>query len=197
MSTTLNWSSFEPLFGSWADKFKPFFLSGGFDNTYERLKFDSARGKNIAPLPSNVFRCFKETPIDNVRAVLLGYCPYHTFTGWTNRFLPGNNVEKESRIVPVADGLCLSCGITKRLQPSLIKWYDEIDRIYETTCYREPDLSFLAKQGLLMLNASLSVEEGKPGSHATLWEPFMKFLFEDVLITNGIPVVFLGKICPV
>jgi uracil DNA glycosylase len=44
-----------------------------------------------------------------------------------------------------------------------------------------------------MLNASLSTEKGKPGNHAELWEPFMKFLFEEVLMTNGSPVVFLGR----
>ena len=179
--TKLSEELFSPLFGTWWSRVRPFFLSGGFDDIYKRLKSDSARGKQIAPLSSHVFRCFQETPLDEVRAVLCGMAPYHTFY---------NNV-------PIADGLLMSCSITGRLQPSLIKFYDSMDRSVNgglnLQMVRDPDLSYLSRQGILMLNSSLSTEKGKPGNHAEIWEPFMKFLFEEVLITNGIPVVFLGR----
>ena len=193
ISSKLNWSSFEPLFGSWANKIKPFFDNSGFDPIYERLKSDSARGKCIAPLSNNVFRCFQETPFEELRVIICGLCPYHTFTGWGSKLDPNNS--KESKIVPVADGLALSCSVTKRLQPSLLQWYmaaeKELNNGEESK--RDPDLLFLAKQGVLLLNTALTVEEGKPLSHNSLWEPFMKYLFEEVLITNGIPIILLGK----
>jgi len=195
MTTKLNWVLFSPLMGSWADRIQPFFLSGGFDEIYERLKKDSARGKWIAPLSSNVFRCFKETSINDVKCIVVGISPYHTFTGWTNRFLPNADVTKESKIIPVADGLCLSCSVTGRLQPSLLQWYSACEKElnYEEESVRNPDLLFLAKQGILLLNAGLTCEEGKPCSHNIMWEGFMKYLFEEVLVTNGIPVILLGK----
>ena len=196
MSTKLSWESFSPLFGeSWAEKFKPFFDNSGFDKIYERLKIDGARGKRIAPLPSNVFRCFKETPFDELRAIIVGLCPYHTFTGWSKRFESNSDVSRESKIVPVADGLALSCSVTKKLQPSLLQWYaaleNELNHGEESK--RDPDLLFLARQGVLLLNIALTTEEGKPGNHVDLWNPFMKYLFEEVLITNGIPIILLGK----
>lgn len=191
MQTKLDWNSFSPLFGTWSERFKPFFMGGGFDNIYKKLKSDSLRGRRVAPLSSNVFRCFKETPIDEVKVILCGFCPYHTFTGW------GANLysEKKVPLQPVADGLALSCSITGRLQPSLLHWYMACERELNNgeESVRDPSLLFLAKQGVLLLNAGLTVEEGKPGSHNSEWNPFMKYLFEEVLITNGIPVILLGK----
>jgi uracil-DNA glycosylase len=195
MATKLNWELFSPLFGDWSSRFKPFFDEGNFDSIYDRLKKDSLRGKRVAPLSTNVFRCFKETSINDVKVIVVGISPYHTFTGWTNRFLPGADVTKESKIIPVADGLCLSCSVTGRLQPSLIQWYSacEGELNYGEESVRNPDLLYLAKQGVLLLNAGLTVEEGKPCGHNALWEPFMKYLFEEVLVTNGVPVILLGK----
>lgn len=195
--TKLNWDLFYPLFGTWADKFKLFFNEGGFDPIYAKLKSDSLRGKRVAPLSSNVFRCFVETPIDNVKVILLGFCPYHTFTGWGKKFLPGVDSTKEPKIVPVADGLLMSCSVTGKLQPSLEQFYNaleqDVGKGLALGMIKNPDLSYLAKQGVLLLNSALTVEEGKPGSHNSIWEPFMKYLFEEVLITNAAPVVLLGR----
>lgn len=181
MSTKLDWTAFSPLFGSYSEKFKKFFDDGGFDPIYEKLKSDTARGKRIAPLSSNVFRCFQETPLDDLKVIIVGMAPYHTFY---------NNI-------PIADGLALSCGITKRLQPSLDQWYNacekDIGRGLELNMIKDPDLTFLARQGCLLINAGLTVSKGKPGNMNDLWEPFMKFLFEEVFTTNGIPVVLLGR----
>jgi uracil-DNA glycosylase len=175
--TKLDWELFSPLFGSWANRIKPFFIKSGFDPIYAQLKSDRLRGKTICPLSENVFKAFKETPFEEVRAILCGFSPYHSLY---NR-------------KPIASGLLMDCSITGKLQPSLIKWYEELSRIYSTEVKQEPDLSYLARQGVLMLNAGLTTEALKPGSHNTLWEPFMKFLFEEVIVTTGIPVVFLGK----
>ncbi len=180
-STKLRWENFEPKFGTWANKFKPFFDSGGFDPIYDFLKSESLRGKRISPLSPNTFRCFLETPYDDLKAIMVGMCPYHTF----------RNDQ------PVADGLLLGCSVTNILQPSLEKFYKAIEtELYDgmnLNYEKNPDVSYLAQQGVLMLNAGLTVEMGKAGSHNDLWEPFMKYLFQEVLDVVRVPIIFLGK----
>lgn len=181
--TKLNWDKFKDKFGSWAGKFQPFFDSGGFDPIYDYLKVRSAAGHKIAPLSENTYRCFKETDLNNLKVVLLGYCPYHTFT-------------KEG--VAVADGLMFSCSITNKQQPSLELFlkgvendvYNGLNLEYDQNMI---DLSYLAKQGVLLWNSALTVESQKPGSHQQIWEPFTKYVLENVLAYTGIPIVMIGK----
>ena len=165
---------------SWWGKLKPFIESESCDKIYAYLKKESKRGKINCPLASNVWKAFLLTPYDDVKCILIGMSPYHTLY----------------KGAPIADGILMSCSITGRLQPSLDKFYqgmfDELGLDAKTTP-REPDLSFLASQGVLMLNTSLTCEAMKPGSHNIIWTDFMKYLFEEVLLTTGIPVVFLGK----
>lgn len=179
--TTLDWETFAPLFGTWANRFKPFFDQGGFDPIYKKLKEESKRGKRIAPLSSEVFNCFAKTPYDSLKVIMIGMCPYHSFVG----------------SMSVADGLLMSCSKTGKLQPSLYKFYNALkEDVYNGDALEGvfiPDLSYLAEQGVLLLNAGLTVEANKPGSHNEMWEPFMKFLFQEVIVTSGMPVVFLGK----
>ena len=177
--TNLSWENFEPLFGTWAGKIKPFFDKGGFDNIYKFLKHESKRGKLIAPLSENVFKCFTATPLDEMCCVLCGFSPYHSLYGKTI----------------VADGLLMGCSITKKLQPSLEIFYDTIhNEMYPTENFiKTPDVSYLAEQGVLMLNLALSTEIRKAGNHVQLWEPFIKFLFEEVINITGAPIILLGK----
>lgn len=178
----MNWDKFKENFHeSWHAKMKPFVESEECDKLYAYLKKESKRGKQVAPLSSNVWKAFMLTPMDELKFVLMGMCPYHTFKNG----------------LPVADGLMMSCSITEYLQPSLKQLY----KAFETEFHRglnlsyddTPDLSYLAKQGVLLLNASLTVEKNKAGSHIEIWEPFIKYLFENVIVPLGIPVVFLGK----
>lgn len=178
----MNWEKFEDKFHeSWHAKMKPFIESDECDAIYEFLKKESKRGKNIAPLSSNVFRAFKETPLDNLKVVMLGMCPYHTIKNGTC----------------VADGLLMGCSITETLQPSLDQFYGGIERELHNGLnlkyIKTPDVSYLASQGVLMLNAALTTEINKAGSHISIWEPFTRYLFEHVLDTTGAPVIFLGK----
>jgi uracil DNA glycosylase len=48
-------------------------------------------------------------------------------------------------------------------------------------------------QGVLMYNAALTTEANKAGSHIDIWEPFTKYVFEEVVSSSGVPVIFLGK----
>ena len=178
----MNWEKFKDLFDeSWHPKMKPFIESEDCDKIYEQLKADSKRGKTIAPLSQNVWRCFKETRFQDVKVILIGLCPYHTMADYQ----------------PVADGLMMSCSVTKSLQPSLFQLYQGMEReVYGGFCMdrnRNPDLTFLAKQGVLLCNAALTTEIHKAGSHLKIWEPFMKYLLEEVFSFTGIPIVFFGK----
>lgn len=179
--TKLNEGSFKPLFGTWWSKIKPFFDRGGFDPIYEFLKKETKRGKKIAPNSNLVFKCFQETDIDNTHAVLLSMCPYHSYYNGS----------------PTSDGLAFSCGITNKLQPSLEKVYEGLENeLYEgmnLNYYKSPDLTYLAKSGVLLWNCSLTVEKEKPGSHIEIWSDFTKFILEEVLAYTGIPIVFIGK----
>ena len=178
----MKWDLFRDQFHeSWHSKMQPFIESEECDKIYEYLKSEAKRGKKIAPSSSVTYRCFKETSLDNLKVVMIGMCPYHTFKD-------GN---------PVADGLLMGCSNTGKLQPSLEKFYEGVEKElfdglnlkYEKLA----DVSYLAHQGVLMFNAALTTEINKAGSHIDLWEPFTKYLFEDVLATTMAPVLFLGK----
>jgi len=166
---------------SWHDKMRPFIESEECDKIYEFLKKESKRGKKIAPLSPNVFRAFKETSLDDLKVVIIGMCPYHTFKNGS----------------PVADGLLMGCSTTDIRQPSLQQFYDALEvELYEGLNVRapkSPDVSYLARQGVLMYNAALTTEMNKAGSHIGNWEPFTKYLLEKVLDTSGAIYVFLGK----
>jgi len=178
----MKWELFKDKFHeSWHAKMRPFIESDECDAIYEFLKKESKRGKNIAPLSSVTYRCFQETPLDELKVVMVGMCPYHTFY----------NGE------PVADGLLMGCSVTGRLQPSLEKFYDGVEKeLYDGLSLnhvKNPDVSYLAKQGVLMYNAALTTEMNKAGSHIELWEPFTKYVLEEIVTPTGVPVIFLGK----
>jgi uracil-DNA glycosylase len=160
---------------------RPFIESKECDDIYKFLKKESGRGKKIAPLSPNVYRCFSETSLDDVKVVVMGMCPYHTFANG----------------MPVADGLLMGCSVTGKLQPSLEKFYQGVERdVYDGLNLhytKNPDVSYLAHQGVLMVNAALTTEMNKAGSHIKLWEPFTKYLLEEILAPLGVPYVFLGK----
>ena len=178
----MQFEKFKNLFHeSWHDKMRPFIESEECDNIYKFLKTESQRGKKIAPLSVNVYRCFLETPLDELKVVILGMCPYHTL----------------KNDMPVADGLAMSCSVTGYLQPSLDQFYNAIEKeVYGGLCLnseKNPDLTYLARQGVLLWNAALTTEINKAGSHLELWEPFTKYVFENIISTTGVPTIFLGK----
>ncbi len=177
----MNWDNFKDFFHpSYWKKMQPFIESEECNKIYRYLK-ETGKRRKIAPLSSQVFRCFKETPLDEVKVVMMGLCPYHT--------------TRDNKIV--ADGLLMGCSSTGHIQPSLDKFFDGVaEELYKgknVKWNKNSDVSYLARQGVLMCNASLTVEVGKPGSHLPLWESFMKYLFEEVINTSGMPVIFLGK----
>jgi len=179
----MNWERFkDKIHESWHEKLRPFIESEECDKIYTFLKSETKRGKVIVPQSDDVWRCFKETPLTGVKVVIVGMCPYHTIT-------------RKGDIV--ADGLLMGCSNTKYLQPTLDQFYGGIEReLYKGLALdrnKNPDVTYLARQGVLMFNAALTTELSKAGAHQELWEPFVKYLIENVFQFSGIPFVFLGK----
>ena len=114
---------------------------------------EKAQGKTVFPPGSLWFEAFNRTPFDKVRVVILGQDPYHG---------PGQ-----------AHGLCFSVLPGTKLPPSLINIYTEIQSDLGAQMSGAGDLSPWADQGVLLLNATLTVEAHRAGSHQNMgWEQF-------------------------
>jgi len=123
-----------------------------FSELSTRVRGEYLKGP-VFPHPSRVFRAFELVMPSEVRVVILGQDPYHT---------PG-----------VADGLAFSTTPGNRVPPSLQNIFKEIESEFGTTCDKNTDLERWAKQGVLLLNASLSVRSGEANSHAEYgWHAF-------------------------
>jgi len=117
------------------------------------VKDERAKGKIIYPPAADVFNAFKFTPFEQVKVVIIGQDPYH-----------GPHQ---------AHGLSFSVlpGIPK--PPSLQNIFKELNGDLAIPIPNHGCLEKWAKQGVLLLNASLTVEAGKPQSHANIgWEKF-------------------------
>lgn len=110
------------------------------------LRAEEDAGKTIYPPRGSRLRAFELTPLDAVKAVILGQDPYHG---------PGQ-----------AMGLAFSVPPGERIPPSLRNIYKELESDLGLPPPRHGDLRHWAEQGVLLLNASLTVEAGSAGSHA-------------------------------
>ncbi|GAC1308817.1 MAG: uracil-DNA glycosylase [Mucilaginibacter sp.] len=142
-------------------------LNDEFDKDYmvqlrAFLKEEKQAGNKIYPKGSDIFNAFQKTPFTNVKAVILGQDPYH-----------GENQ---------AHGLSFSVqkGIT--IPPSLRNIYKELTT--DMPGFITPnhgDLTEWAEQGVLLLNASLTVRAGIPGSHQKKgWETFTDMVIKTL-----------------
>ena len=119
------------------------------------LKQEKAAGKTIYPPSPLIFNAFNHTPFDKVRVVIIGQDPYH---GQDNG-------------QPQAHGLSFSVPAGVGLPPSLQNIFKEISSDLGIRMSGKGDLTPWADQGVLLLNATLTVEQAKAGSHQTRgWE---------------------------
>lgn len=117
------------------------------------LKQEKAAGKTIYPPGSLIFNAFNHTPFDKVKVVIIGQDPYH-----------GPNQ---------AHGLSFSVPKGVDLPPSLQNIFKEISADLNIPMSRNGDLTTWADQGVLLLNATLTVEQAKAGAHQNKgWEQF-------------------------
>jgi len=117
------------------------------------LRSEKAKGRIIFPPGELMFNAFQQTPFEAVRVVILGQDPYHG---------PGQ-----------AHGLSFSVPEGVPSPPSLQNIFKELERDLGLARPASGTLLPWAKQGVLLLNAVLSVEQAKPGSHQNKgWEAF-------------------------
>jgi uracil-DNA glycosylase len=110
------------------------------------LRAEEQRGRTIYPPRGMRLRALELTPLDEVKVVILGQDPYHG---------PGQ-----------AHGLCFSVPDGVQVPPSLLNIYKELESDLGIARRPSGNLERWARQGVLLLNNSLTVEAGKAGSHA-------------------------------
>ncbi len=172
--------------GDWYKYFEPILSSSEMYDIYQFLQKESKDGKIIYPFSSNTFKAFKKCKTSNLKLVIIGSDPY-----------PGN-YKYENTNLPHATGLSFDCSNSslKKIQPSLEYFWEGVAADFDDSHkeYLTHDLNFLADQGVLLLNKSLTVQKDKIGSHGKLWIPFIKYFLETVMpLFNGVPILLLGK----
>lgn len=109
--------------------------------------------QHIYPAPQNIFRAFNECPFESVKVVILGQDPYHG--------------------AGQANGLCFAVGTEVSTPPSLQNIFKELESDLGHPISHNTDLVRWARQGVLLLNATLTVQAGNAGSHQGRgWEQF-------------------------
>ena len=135
------------------------------------LQREKQAGKMIYPEGSLIFNALNTTALEQVKVVILGQDPYH-----------GPNQ---------AHGLSFSVKPGVKIPPSLLNIYKEIQQAFDAPIPTHGCLQYWAEQGVLLLNATLTVEHGKAGSHQNKgWELFTDQVIE-VINTDCSSVVFL------
>jgi uracil-DNA glycosylase len=157
---------------SWKPVLAQEFNQPYFNQLIEFIKHEQAAGKTIYPLGSQIFNAFEFTPFNEVKVVILGQDPYHG--------------------AGQAHGLCFSVNKNVAVPPSLKNIYKELQTDIEGyTAPNHGDLSHWAKQGVLLLNATLTVEKDKAGSHQGKgWEQFTDEVIKQ-LSTQKEKLVFI------
>lgn len=126
---------------------KPYFAA------LKEFLVEERKTQTIFPPGKQIFAAFDHTPFDQVKVVIMGQDPYHG---------PGQ-----------ANGLCFSVAPGIKLPPSLKNIYKEIESDLKFPMGTNGDLSSWARQGVLLLNATLTVRANSPASHQGKgWEQF-------------------------
>lgn len=154
----------------WDEKLKIIWESEGFKKFYKIIENEYAT-KTIFPPKNYVFNALKLTSFANTKVVIVGQDPYHG--------------------VGEAHGLSFSVQEGIKIPPSLQNIYKELESDLGIKPSSKGDLTKWAKEGVLLLNAVLTVEKDKPASHRNLgWELLTDYIIK-VLNTKEEPVVFI------
>ncbi len=154
----------------WDEKLRVVWESPGFKNFYKRIMHEYEI-KEIYPPKDYIFNALKLTSYENTKVVIVGQDPYH-----------GKGE---------AHGLSFSVQKGVRVPPSLQNIYKELNDDLKISPKDNGDLTEWAKQGVLLLNAVLTVEKDKAASHRNLgWEPMTDYIIKLLNLKNK-PVVFI------
>ena len=138
---------------SWKDALGAEFEKDYFKNLTDFVRSEYLSGKTIYPEAKNIFNAFNLCPLNKVKVVIIGQDPYHE---------PGQ-----------AHGLCFSVQNGVDFPPSLINIYKEIESDLGHKSITNGDLTEWAKQGVLLLNSTLTVQAHIAASHSGKgWENF-------------------------
>ncbi|MBL7897948.1 MAG: uracil-DNA glycosylase [Crocinitomicaceae bacterium] len=155
-------------------------MSEEFDKPYFQLLVSKVKNayqtSDVWPKGNNIFKAFDACPFENLKVVILGQDPYPT---------PGH-----------AHGLCFSVpSDVKPIPKSLINIFKEIQSDTGTPFPENGNLERWAKQGILLLNTSLTVKAGEPNSHKNFgWEKFTDAVIQAIsLKTTGTVFLLWGS----
>ncbi|AZA49124.1 uracil-DNA glycosylase [Chryseobacterium carnipullorum] len=144
---------------TWTEVLAPIKSTAYFTTLWEKVKQEYATTK-VFPPKNQIFRALEITPFDDVEVVIIGQDPYH------------NDYQ--------ANGLCFSVSEQVTAPPSLKNIFTELkdDVGVERT---SKELDDWGKQGVLLLNATLTVRAHSPNSHKDLgWEKFTDFIIREI-----------------
>ncbi|HRQ61989.1 MAG TPA: uracil-DNA glycosylase [Alphaproteobacteria bacterium] len=145
----------------WLDILQPEFDQAYMQKLKAFLQAEKDAGKTIFPKGPDIFNALNTTRLADIKIVIIGQDPYHG---------PGQ-----------AHGLSFSVPPGIALPPSLRNIYKEIEAEYGCQMPRTGDLTGWAEQGVLLLNATLTVQSGLAGSHQKKgWEPFTDAVIRTV-----------------
>lgn len=155
---------------NWYEKLKDVFESNSYKNLEKWLNSEYA-SKTIYPRPENVFNALNLVKFDDVKVVIIGQDPYHN--------------PKQ------AHGLSFSVEEDVNIPPSLQNIYKELHS--DLGCYipNNGNLTKWAKQGVLLLNSVLTVEQNKPNSHKGKGWEMVTGKIVELLNNREKPVIFL------
>lgn len=155
-----------------------FFESDEWAKIKKAIKPDFAQ---TTPEIESWFKAFRLCPYKDLRVVWLGLSPYYTKDPYTNQ--------------NVADGLGFSTDTKHSVPLGLFKIYkgmeDDLWRGINLNMDRTNDLSYLAEQGVLLINSALTTTYGKADSQLSIWEPFIQYVLKTIS-TEKEGIIFCG-----
>ena len=159
---------------SWKDALVAEFDKDYFIKLTDFVRGEYLAGKTVYPEAKNIFNAFNLCPLDRVRVVIIGQDPYHE---------PGQ-----------AHGLCFSVLPPTPVPPSLVNIYKEIESDLGRKSVTNGDLTHWANQGVLLLNATLTVRAHAAASHAGRgWEEFTDAVIRAVGARDNIVYMLWGS----
>jgi len=164
------------------------FLIDEFNSDYfhqlNAFLISERKGNEIFPKEENVFNAFNTTPFNKVKVIIIGQDPYHSYG------------EINGEKIPHAHGLSFSVPTeTNKIPPSLKNIFKELNQDLGFEIPTHGDLTSWAKQGVLLLNATLTVRVHEAGSHQKKgWETFTNSVIKKIsLQKEGVIFLLWGK----